>query len=54
MKQYDHPQAGRLVFDYTVLDVADERFASLHLALYMPSEGTGTRARLEDLLVAGE
>lgn len=53
-KQYDHPQAGRLTFDYTVLDVADERFTSLHLALYLPSEGTDTRARVENTLESGD
>jgi MmyB-like transcription regulator ligand binding domain len=39
-KYYDHPEAGRLSFDYTVLDVADERFASLHLVSYLPTPGT--------------
>jgi transcriptional regulator with XRE-family HTH domain len=49
-KYYDHPQAGRLSFDYTVLDVADERFASLQLVSYLPTPGTGTREKMERLL----
>ncbi len=40
-KHYDHPQAGRLSFDYTVLDVADERFASLQLISYFADAGNG-------------
>jgi hypothetical protein len=38
-RYYDHPEAGRLSFDYTILDVADERFASLHLVFYPPTPG---------------
>ena len=49
-KYYDHPQAGRLSFDYTVLDVADERFASLQLVSYLPTPETGTREKMERLL----
>ncbi|HEX6309689.1 MAG TPA: helix-turn-helix transcriptional regulator [Longimicrobiales bacterium] len=48
-KHYDHPDAGRLSFDYTVLDVADERFTSLHLALYLPTPGSGTLKRMQEL-----
>jgi transcriptional regulator with XRE-family HTH domain len=49
-KHYDHPQAGRLSFDYTVLDIADERFASLQLVSYLPTPGTGTQEKMEQLL----
>jgi transcriptional regulator with XRE-family HTH domain len=49
-KYYDHPRVGRLSFDYTVLDVADERFASLQLVSYLPTPGTGTREKMERLL----
>jgi transcriptional regulator with XRE-family HTH domain len=51
-KHYDHPQAGRLSFDYTVLDVADERFSSLQLVSYLPTPGTDTERRLQRLLRA--
>ncbi|HEX7090610.1 MAG TPA: helix-turn-helix transcriptional regulator [Longimicrobiales bacterium] len=50
VKVYDHPQAGRLTFDYTNLDVADERFTALHLIVYVPAPGTGTREKLERLV----
>ena len=52
-KTYDHPRAGRLTFDYTVLDVSDERFASLHLVSYLPTTETDTRERMERLLRVG-
>ena len=31
VKHYEHPEAGRLVFDYSVLEVLDERMSSLRL-----------------------
>jgi hypothetical protein len=36
--------------DYTVLDIADDRFASLQLVSYLPTPGTGTREKMERLL----
>jgi transcriptional regulator with XRE-family HTH domain len=54
VKHYDHPEAGRLVFDYTVLEVLDERMASLRLITYVPAPGTGTREKMEKLLGAPE
>jgi hypothetical protein len=54
VKHYDHPEAGRLVFDFTVLEVLDERMASLRLITYVPAPGTGTRERMEALLGAPE
>jgi transcriptional regulator with XRE-family HTH domain len=50
IKHYDHPEAGRLVFDFTVLEVLDERLASLRLVTYVPAPGTGTREKMEALL----
>jgi len=50
VKVYDHPTAGRLTFDYTQLDIADERLAALRLIVYVPVPGTGTRERLERFL----
>jgi hypothetical protein len=54
VKHYEHPQAGRLVFDFTVLEVLDERMASLRLISYVPAPGTGTREKMEALLRAPE
>jgi len=54
VKHYDHPEAGRLVFDFTVLEVLDERMASLRLITYVPAPGTGTREKMEALLGAPE
>jgi transcriptional regulator with XRE-family HTH domain len=51
-KCYDHPEMGRLSFDYTVLDLADERSASLHLVTYLPVPETDTREKMERLLAA--
>jgi hypothetical protein len=52
VKHYEHPEAGRLVFDFTVLEVVDERMASLRLITYVPAPGTGTREKMETLLGA--
>jgi transcriptional regulator with XRE-family HTH domain len=54
VKHYEHPQAGRLVFDYSVLDVLDERMSSLRLVAYVPAPGTGTREKMIKLLDAPE
>jgi transcriptional regulator with XRE-family HTH domain len=50
VKHYEHPDAGRLVFDYSVLEVLDERMAPLRLIAYVPAPGTGTREKMEKLL----
>jgi transcriptional regulator with XRE-family HTH domain len=50
VKHYEHPEAGRLVFDFTVLEVLDERMAPLRLVTYVPAPGTGTREKMEALL----
>jgi hypothetical protein len=50
VKHYEHPEVGRLVFDFTVLDVQDERMAPLRLITYVPAPGTGTREKMEELL----
>ena len=42
------------MFDYTVLEVLDERMASLRLVAYVPAPGTGTREKMEKLLGASE
>ena len=50
VKHYEHPEVGRLVFDYSVLEVLDERMSSLRLVAYVPAPGTGTREKMETLL----
>jgi transcriptional regulator with XRE-family HTH domain len=50
VKHYEHPEVGRLVFDYSVLDVLDERMSALRLVAYVPAPGTGTRETMERLL----
>jgi transcriptional regulator with XRE-family HTH domain len=50
VKHYQHPEAGRLVFDYSVLEVLDERMSSLRLVAYVPAPGTGTREKMVALL----
>jgi hypothetical protein len=50
VKHYEHPEAGRLVFDFSVLEVLDERMSSLRLVAYVPAPGTGTREKMEALL----
>jgi transcriptional regulator with XRE-family HTH domain len=52
VKHYEHPEVGRLVFDFSVLDVLDERMSSLRLVAYVPAPGTGTREKMEKLLEA--
>lgn len=45
-KHYRHPELGALSFTYTKLDLADQRFRALSLRVYVPLEGTDTRAKL--------
>ena len=54
VKHYEHPVVGRLVFDYSVLEVLDERMAALRLVAYVPAPGTGTREKMAALLGAAE
>jgi transcriptional regulator with XRE-family HTH domain len=54
VKAYDHPEVGRLTFDFTVFDVVDERSAVLHLITYLPAPGTDTREKMETLLAPAE
>jgi transcriptional regulator with XRE-family HTH domain len=50
VKHYEHPELGRLVFDFTVLEVLDERMSSLRMVAYVPAPGTGTREKMERFL----
>jgi len=50
VKCYEHPEAGRLTFDYTVLAVSDERFASLNMVAYVPAPHTDTREKMRAML----
>jgi hypothetical protein len=52
VKAFDLPGAGRLTFDFSVLDVRDQRFANLSLVTYIPRPGTGTREAMERLVLA--
>ena len=54
VKHYEHPEVGRLVFDFSVLDVLDERMSSLRLVAYVPAPGTGTREKMAKLLEVQE
>jgi len=54
VKHYEHPEVGRLVFDFSVLDVMDERMSSLRLVAYVPAPGTGTREKMAKLLEVQE
>lgn len=49
-KHYEHPEVGRLSFEYTVLNVADQRYAALSLVTYVPMDGTDTRDKIDRLL----
>ena len=42
------------MFDYSVLEVLDERMSSLRLVAYVPAPGTGTREKMEKLLEVTE
>jgi transcriptional regulator with XRE-family HTH domain len=50
VKEYDHPEAGRLTFDYTLLDVVSESDAALQLVAYVPTPASGTEQRMAALL----
>jgi hypothetical protein len=42
------------VFDYTIMQVMEERLASVRLVTYVPAPGTGTLKKLKELLGAAE
>jgi transcriptional regulator with XRE-family HTH domain len=48
VKAINHPEAGELVFEGTLLPLADR--PGHHLVLHNPRPGTGTRERLERLM----
>jgi transcriptional regulator with XRE-family HTH domain len=52
VKIFDHPGAGRLTFDFSVLDLRDERFANLSLITYVPQPGTGTLEKMARLVAS--
>jgi transcription regulator MmyB-like protein len=47
---YNHPVAGRLVFDYTVMEVLDEQMVPVRLVTHVPVPGAGTRRKMEELV----
>ncbi|TFH88492.1 XRE family transcriptional regulator [Billgrantia azerbaijanica] len=50
VKAYEHPEAGRLTFDYALLQVAGDNGVPLQLITYVPSGESDTRQRMETLL----
>lgn len=53
-KEYEHPDVGRLSFEFTVLRVVDERKPVMNLVTYIPVAGTPTRERVEKALALPE
>ncbi|MDI5986484.1 helix-turn-helix transcriptional regulator [Halomonas sp. M4R5S39] len=51
VKAYEHPDAGRLVFDYAILQVAGGNGVPLQLITYVPTSDSGTQEKMEALLV---
>src|SRR5690606_20011313 len=49
-KEYEHPDVGRLTFEFTVLRVADDRTPVMNLVTYIPVAATSTRERVETAL----
>jgi hypothetical protein len=52
VKAFDHAEVGRLTFDFSVLDLRDERFANLSLVTYVPQPATGTLEKMARLLAS--
>lgn len=50
VKAYRHLDAGRLVFDYTVMEVTGSHVVPLNMISYVPREGSGTTERMQQLL----
>lgn len=49
-KHYRHPDLGALAFTYTKLGLADQRYRTLSLRVYVPLAGTETRAKMNAAL----
>ncbi|GHC23355.1 helix-turn-helix transcriptional regulator [Aidingimonas halophila] len=50
VKAYEHPEAGRLTFDYAVLQVAGGNGLPVQLITYIPKSDTPTQAKMEVLM----
>jgi transcriptional regulator with XRE-family HTH domain len=50
VKAYLHPDAGRLTFHYTTLEVKGDQNGTLYLITYLPAPETDTQSKLESLL----
>jgi transcriptional regulator with XRE-family HTH domain len=50
VKCYRHPEAGRLIFDYSALDIGGEHAPTARMITYVPAPDTDTRAKLEAFL----
>lgn len=52
IKRIEHPELGLLSFEYSGLDVADDRLSDLRIVTLVPLDGSDTRARIEARLAA--
>ncbi|SDJ14028.1 helix-turn-helix transcriptional regulator [Billgrantia gudaonensis] len=50
VKVYQHPEAGRLSFDYAILRVAGSNGVPLQLITYVPTSDTDTQQRMETFM----
>ena len=50
VKLYEHPDVGRLSFDYVILQVAGGNGVPLHLITYVPTRDTDTQEKMEALM----
>lgn len=50
VKVYEHPEAGRLSFDYAILQVTGGNGVPLQLVTYVPTGGTDTQEKMEALM----
>lgn len=46
VKEYDHPELGRLAFEFTVSELHDTHFTHCCLVLFVPKPGTDTGSKL--------
>lgn len=49
IKHFEHPRYGRLSFEHTAFQIADQNYSELRLMVYVPLLGTDTRTKLEEM-----
>ncbi|UYG04437.1 helix-turn-helix transcriptional regulator [Halomonas sp. LR3S48] len=54
VKVYEHPGAGRLSFDYAILQVAGSNGVPLHLITYVPTGDTDTEEKMKAFVERSE